>query len=343
MRPGAVGLTVTLGIGSLFMIRNWPREMARPTHPGERPAYAVDTALRAPALFGDGVISTGDDEFGGSFTPDGKTVYFTRSAPHSYLYAIYESHWAAGTWSTPVVVPFSGQWTDSDPMVSPDGTRLLWSSDRPVDGKVKHDYDIWQVTRGADGRWGQPEHLPAPINSDGSEFCASYARNGTIYFSSARDGGPNGIIRAYRSRIVDGHWTEPENLTEAMGASHDDVVYDLDVMVDPDEKYLFIGSLARPEGLGNFDLFVSRNRAGKWSQLVHLPPPFNTSTRDYSPHSTPDGKYLFFASERGFTAGSVTTRFNSYTELVGRLRSTLNGSGNIYQIDMAVVDSVIGP
>jgi len=251
-----------------------------------------------------------------------------------------ESKWAAGHWSTPAVVPFSGHWTDSDPVLSPDGQRMYWSSDRPVDGKVKHDYDIWMVTRKADGTWGQPEHLPAPVNSDGSEFCASVTRSGTLYFSSQRDGGPNGIIRAYRSSLVDGQWSEPENLTEAMGAKHEDVVYDLDVMVDPEEKYLLVGSLGRSDGFGGFDLYVSWNRAGKWSPLLHLPAPFNTPTRDYSPHISPDGKYLFFASERGLTAGSVTTRFGSYADLVSRLRSTLNGSGNIYQIDMAVLDSV---
>jgi hypothetical protein len=73
---------------------------------------------------------------------------------------------------------------------------MYWSSDRPVGGKVKHDYDIWMSHRQPNGKWGGPEHLPAQINSDGSEFCASIARNGTIYFSSTRDGVP-GAIRAF--------------------------------------------------------------------------------------------------------------------------------------------------
>ncbi|MEO8031513.1 MAG: hypothetical protein ABJC74_12585 [Gemmatimonadota bacterium] len=127
-----------------------------------------------------------------------------------------------------------------------------------------------------------------------------------------------------------------------MGAKHENAVYDLDVMVDPDEQFMLIGSLGRPDGFGNFDLYISWNREGKWSPLKHLPAPFNTPTRDDSPHISPDGRYLFLTSERGFTAGSVTTRFGSYRDLVTRLRSTLNGSGNIYQIDMAVVDSVGG-
>jgi Tol biopolymer transport system component len=308
-----------------------------------RPPYAVAQSLREPTLFADGVISTGDDEFGGSFAPDGRTVYFSRSAPHSYLYALFESHWSARGWSQPVILPFSGHWTDSDPVLSPDGRQMYWSSDRPVDGKIKHDYDIWMSTRNAGGGWGEPVHLPAPINSDASEFCASVAQSGTLYFSSERDGGPGGAIRVYRSHPENNGWSTPENLTEAMGAKHDDVVYDLDVLVDPAEKTLFVGSSGRPDGLGNFDIYLSRSSDGKWGPLVHLPPPINTPTRDYSPHPSPDGKYLFFASERGLTAGSVTARWTSYRDLVTRLRSTLNGSGNIYQIPMRVVDSLAGP
>ena len=327
----AVGLAVNLSATS--------RQAPSSSGVGARPPYAVAGPLREPRIFGDGVISTADDEFGGSFTPDGKTIYFSRSAPHSYLYAIFESHWVRGKWTTPTIVPFSGEYTDSDPILSPDGNAMYWSSDRPVNASVKHDYDIWMVRRQPDGNWGPPERLPEPINSNGSEFCASVARNGTIYFSSTRDA-PPGAIRAFRSRLINGKWAEPENLSAAMGTRPDDPFLDLDIMVDPDERFLLVGSLGRPDGFGHFDIYVSWNRDGVWSPLKHLPAPFNTPARDYSPHISPDGKYVFFASERGFTAGSVTARFDSYRALVARLRSTLNGSGNIYQIDVAVLDSL---
>lgn len=73
---------------------------------------------------------------------------------------------------------------------------------------------------------------------------------------------------------------------------------------------------------------------------VQVPAPFNTPARDYSPHLSPDGKYVFFSSERGFSAATVTSRFTSYRDLITRLRSTVNGSGTIYQIDAAVLDSL---
>jgi WD40 repeat protein len=195
------------------------------------------------------------------------------------------------------------------------------------------------VRRTPNGKWGEPEHLPEPINSDGSEFCASAARNGTLYFSSTRDA-PPGAIRAFRARNVDGKWQTPENLSTTMGGKPEDPYLDLDVMVDPDERFVLIGSYGRPDGFGHFDVYVSWNQSGTWSPPHHLPAPFNTPTRDYAPHISPDGKYIFFSSERGFTAANVTRRFASYRDLTTRLRSTVNGSGNIYQIDAAMLDSL---
>src|SRR5581483_3652592 len=174
----------------------------RPTKPPPAP--------NEPRLLGEGVISTSDDEFGGSFTPDGDTVYFSRSAPHSYRYTMLQSHRTRGGWSTPSVLPFSGRYSDSDPTLSPDGRKMFWSSDRPLpDGTVPHDYDIWMVERTPSGAWGTAQRLPAPIISEASEFAASMTRGGTLYFSSARDGG----IQVFRSKRIDATWSPPENVT----------------------------------------------------------------------------------------------------------------------------------
>ena len=87
-----------------------------------------------------------------------------------------------------MVAPFSGQYSDYDPFVTPDGSRLLWISNRPVDGKEKEDYDIWMVEkkdRGL-GLAGSPRR---PDDTNAEEFYPSVAANGTLYFSSTRPGG----------------------------------------------------------------------------------------------------------------------------------------------------------
>ncbi|MEO8451528.1 MAG: hypothetical protein ABI647_17170 [Gemmatimonadota bacterium] len=328
------GLTLALG-GSPALIGPHPRRHPLAAHQPEHLPYAA--ALSTPHLFGEGVISTADDEFGGAFTKDGKTVYFTKSAPGSYRYTICESHWLGGRWTTPVVSPFSGRYSDSDPVFSPDGSKLFWTSDRPVDGAVKHDYDIWMVEKRGAG-WSAPIHLPAPINSEASEFFASMSKSGVLYFSSSRRGGATGAIEAYRSRQVGGKWTEPENVSRMINGPDSAAYYDLDVMIDPDERFVLLSSLGRPDGFGHYDLYVAWRRGDGWSRPIHLPAPFNTAARDYSPHLSPDGKYLFFASERGFALDPID-RPLSYRELLGRIRGTLNGSGNIYQVETSTLEA----
>ena len=98
-----------------------------------------------PVIVGEGIISTPQDEFGGSIAPDGKTIYFDRSVPAHYLYTMWESHLVGDKWQAPELMPISGQYRDSDPVLSPDGNKLLFVSDRPVNGVDRHHYEIWDV------------------------------------------------------------------------------------------------------------------------------------------------------------------------------------------------------
>jgi hypothetical protein len=71
------------------------------------------------------VISTSDFELNASFTPDGKTVYFSKSDPGFNRITIVLSHRKGNDWTKPEVAPFSGIWEDMDPRVSPDGKKLF--------------------------------------------------------------------------------------------------------------------------------------------------------------------------------------------------------------------------
>ena len=40
---------------------------------------------------------------------------------------------------------------EADPFITPDGARLYFISDRPVDGKARDDMDVWVMDRSANG------------------------------------------------------------------------------------------------------------------------------------------------------------------------------------------------
>jgi Tol biopolymer transport system component len=294
-------------------------------------ALTQDTNQAAqPTLFGPGTISTGDMELNAAFTPDGRTLYFTKRTPKYQLWTILVSTLKGNRWSVPRVAEFSGQYGDFDPFISPDGSQLFFSSNRPVPGKAKPDFDIWMVKKTAAG-WSTAVNLGADVNTESQEYYPSVSKTGTLYFSSNREGG-KGSGDLYRSRLVNGKYSKPENLGDEINSKY----FEGDPYIAPDESFLIFVSYNRPDGLGDGDLYVSLNQNGHWTPPKHLGAPINSSALDFCPNMSPDGKYFFFTSERGF-ADQPLTRPLTYEQLTKLIRSPGNGLGDIYQIDASVI------
>jgi WD40 repeat protein len=296
--------------------------------------YVSTQPLPEPKLFGEGVISTGDMELNAVFAPDGKTLYFTKRTPMPQMWFIVVSRFQNGKWSQPEMAEFSGQHSDFDPFISPDGQHLFFCSIRPVDTRRKSDFDIWVVDKTASGppSWSAPRHLEAPINTPSQEYYPSVAANGALYFSSNREGG-KGRGDIYRARLVDGKYTEPENLGDMINSQY----FEGDPYIAPDESYLIFVSYGRPEGYGDGDLYISLRREGAWTKAVNLGSPINSSALDFCPIVSPDRKYFFFTSERSFTATPLTTRLD-YPQLMKQIRGARNGLGDIYQVDIGALN-----
>lgn len=277
-----------------------------------------DKPINEPTLFAEGVISTGDYDSHPAFTPDGKTLYFLKSTPDFSFWTIVVSRFVAGKWSTPEVASFSGRHSDADPFITPDGSKLYFISNRPVAGKTKNDLDIWVVEMTATG-WSEPKNLGAPVNSDGNEWYPTLTRDGTLYFGSDRAGG-KGRTDIYRSRLLDGKYSEPENPGENINTQFDE----FEPYISPDERFLIFMGGGRADGFGGFDLYISYRRQGVWSQAVNMGEKVNSPGHELSPTITPDGKCFFWTSTRGF-ADKPQEKHLTYPELGKRLRGRATG------------------
>jgi Tol biopolymer transport system component len=293
------------------------------------PPYASSTPMDQPMMLGEGVISTQDDEFGGQFSPDGRTLWFSKSVPRFHLDIIVVSQFRRGRWSLPEIAPFSGKWHDYDPVISPDGERMYFISDRPIKEKTPHpNYDIWYVQKNTNG-WSEPKNPGTPINGGWSSHFASPTGSGALYFTSDHPGS-KGYLDVWRSHLVDGKYAEPENLGDAINREG---WANYEVYVAPDESYMIVSAYGHDDTLGDCDLYVSWREGDAWTPLKNLGPGINSAARDYSARVTPDGKYLIFTSERGVPTDARMKPW-TYREYTNALRSARNGLGDIYQVEL---------
>lgn len=239
-------------------------------------------------MFAPGVVSTGD-VFASTFTPDGRTVVFTKFSPPTPM-ALLSSTYAGGTWTSPVVLPFSGTYRDLDPAFSPDGSRLYFSSARPS-GPTPADtatgVDTWYVDRTGNG-WSAPVRLPEPVNDAETDMYPSVTRRGVLYFDSFRSRPRRRL--AYRAEpMATGALGTPVALDTTInadsGASN--------LFVDPDERYVVFAAV-RPEGMGGPDLYISARTAGGWTPPRNLSSLVNGPGVEFCPFVSRDGRYLYF-------------------------------------------------
>jgi hypothetical protein len=300
---------------------------------GSTPAAEAQQAPAAPPaaeLFGAGVFSTGRYELPPSFTPDGRTAYFTVSTPaYGRLHVILETELRDGRWTEPRVAPFSGRYGDADPILSPDGSRLFFLSRRPVEagGEPRSDFDVFYVERRGSG-WSEPRHVPG-ASGPGAEHYASVAADGTLYIAAIRPDSPRqGDL--YRVPFVNGAYGEPENLGPAVNSADH---HDTTPFVAPDQSWIIFSSWGRPDGAGRGgDLYVSfRQPDGTWGAARSLGPAVNSPQTEYCPVVSPDGEWLYFASERGF-ADRPLGRALGAAEWNALVDAPGNGLGDTYRV-----------
>jgi Tol biopolymer transport system component len=284
---------------------------------------------QGPAVFGPGVFSTAAWDFFVAFMPDQRTAYVCRANGNFSYYTILETRLVNGRWTEPRTAPFSGRWSDADPHISPDGSKLFFISNRPVNGtEPTEEYDVWVVERETAGRWGEPRHLAAPVNSDSvTEWSPSVARNGNLYFGSDGGGGKGSDL--YVARWANGGYQKPENLGDSVNTAAGEV----EPWIAPDETYLIFSAYGRPDGVGGYDLFISERRNGVWQRARPLGGGVNSAGRDFNQSVSPDGKYLYFSSTRGIF-DSIPGRRLAYPEMQRRLTGIGNGLGDIYRIPL---------
>lgn len=291
----------------------------------------------APTVFSPGVVSSAAHDSAPAFSPDSRTIYFGRSS--GTVSFILTTHRQGTGWSAPQIAPFSGVWTDMEPAMAPDGSYLIFVSNRPtvagdepLDGMIngepqpRRGANLWRVRRTPSG-WSTPERLPDIVNSTPSTYAPSIAANGNLYFM--RPDATTHKFRLFVAEFRDDTYREPTPLP----FSHGDVS-DVDPAVLPDESAIVFGSGRQRRK--DIDLFVAFRKDGGWSEPIYLGDTINGPTSDAEPRWDRDLHTLYFSSERlepvptPIPAGAAATALRD-------LSGWNNGQYNIWSVDLGEV------
>jgi hypothetical protein len=254
---------------------------------------------RAPTVFAPGAIAGDADDGAAAFTPDGDTVVFMRGTDS---FSLMESHRVHGRWSTPVPAAFSGRWRDLDPAMAPDGSYLLFVSNRPerpgqgpidaVLGKQRHagaGMNLWRVDRHGDG-WGTPVRLPDTVNACSTTFAPSVAGDGSIYYIGCDP--TDGTLRLLHAGARDGRYLAP--IRVAIGG---DRFVIRDPAIAPDRSFLVVSM--KPVGSQlPYRLAISFHSEAGWSLPRDLGDVVNGGKHSMGAQLGPDHRTLTFYSDR---------------------------------------------
>ena len=292
--------------------------------------WTSDHPIPRPELFEPGFVSTGFDDSHAVFSPDGRELYFLRNTPDFAHWTVLVTRFDNAGWSPLEVAPFSGRYNDADVSFSRDGKTMFFVSTRPIvaNGPEREDTEIWTIKKTAGG-WTEPEHIDA-LSSPGDEYFPVVSDSGNLYFGSERPGG-KGKGDIWMSRRVNGRYTEPVNLGDAINTPEQEV----EAWVAPDESVMILAASGRKDSLGSYDFYVTRNCGGSWTPPKNLGEPVNSRGWELSPRFTPDGKYFLFTSSRSIF-GMRDHRF-SLGELHRALGSPGNGLRDIYRMDASAL------
>lgn len=292
-------------------------------------------SLQQPEIFAPGAISGPAAEDSAAFTPDGQTVFFDRIRwPNA---AILMSHRTATGWSSPEVAPFSGRWLDHDPAMAPDGSFVVFTSNRPdrpggkpldavmANGKVAPGSGghLWRVARKGNG-WGEPVRLPDAVNASSRTYAPSVAADGSVYFQAP---GTDGDFRLYRSQYRGGSYQAPVEVRLGDEAAHK-----LDPAVAPDESFIvFDANYADKDQPDR--LYIAFREGDHWGTPVDLGDEVNKGS-PWGSHLGPDRHTLYFSSTRGVPVHYPRSETQGHHDMA-RMDAWDNGLENLWSISLA--------
>lgn len=207
----------------------------------------------------DGDINTSYHEGVVAFSPDGKTMYFSResffekefvkdSVTNNKLGAIhlYKATSLGDKWDNVESLNITKDYSAKNPSVSKDGKTLYFASNMPGGFGL---FDIYKAPINEDGTIGEPVNMGEKVNTEGQEMFPFIGDDGTLYFSSNGHLGLGGLD-VFFTKEIDGKLAPIRNVGIPINSNADDFAFHID-----DESGEGFVSSNREGGVGSDDIY----------------------------------------------------------------------------------------
>lgn len=256
-----------------------------------------------PKLFLPDIVSTDNFEHSSpTISLDGSEIYWSRiehplsqDAKHKIVY----SKRVDNQWSEPKIASFSGINSDDGPRFNQDYSRIYFHSKITSSENSDYHYDIFYTEKIDDG-WSIPKKLEGEINTEEIESDPSFTSDGTLVFCRHNK-------EASKDEFLFTMTTnESYNSPEKIYNETENNFINVNPFINKEGDILLFGSVNRSDGFGACDLYVSfLTEDNGWSEPINLGDSINTRANERFPSLSPDGKYLFFVSNRASGIGDV--------------------------------------
>ena len=222
------------------------------------------------------------------FSPDMTEAFWS---PMEIVSIMMHSKTINGIWSPPEKVNFGLKMGAREPAFSSNGKRLYFQSFQPPKPGDTEQERIWFVDRINEG-WSEPKLIDKVILKHPSYWTFSFAANGNLYFTSGKSS-VRGERDIYLARFDGNKYLDPMNLGEMINSDGKDLA----PCVAPDESYIVFTRVGK--NTRKADLYVSfKKNDGSWTKAIEMGSEINTIYNNLCASLSPDGKYLFYLSQR---------------------------------------------
>lgn len=144
-----------------------------------------------------------------------------------------------------------------------------------------------------------PHNIGNEVNSNESEYFPSLSIDGKRITFTRRINNTNEDF--YFSEWKDGRWTPAREMEGGMNTDHNEAAQH----ISADGEWMVFAADGRPEGYGNYDLYMSYKTLDGWTPAKNLAGVINSDQWDAQPCISPDKRFLYFASRRPGGYGGI--------------------------------------